>query len=136
VAFNISMMAFASGLASLVFHAAWLRGSSSVTPGLVLATAILFLGQTAPVATILSLCEGKSASPIWWSLAELSFPYYVVSAGVTSLLQTASSHMGWEVALAVFPVMYCIHRSYRRYFAKAVETQFSSNMVRAAGAGA
>src|SRR5579864_1001531 len=50
LAFNISMMAFASCLASLMFHANWSRGLGSSSFGLVLATATLFLGQTAPVA--------------------------------------------------------------------------------------
>src|SRR5580693_10022721 len=45
--FNVSMMAFSSCLASLMFHAHWLHGMqwSSSTLGLVLATATLFLGQ-------------------------------------------------------------------------------------------
>src|SRR5215472_10275182 len=57
MAFNVSMMAFASCLASLMFHAEWLRAMqwSSPAPGLVLATTTLFLGQTAPVAAIVAL---------------------------------------------------------------------------------
>jgi hypothetical protein len=138
MAFNISMMAFASCLASLMFHAERLRGiqSGSSTLGLVLATVTLFLGQTAPVATIVALSEGKAAGQIWWSLAHLSFPYYVVSAGVTSMVQTVSSHMGWGLALAVFPVMYGIHRSYRLYFAPLAEAPRPEPRVRAATAGA
>src|SRR5438876_4513877 len=43
LAFNVSMMSFASCMASLMFHAAWLRGMhwSSSTLGLALATATL-----------------------------------------------------------------------------------------------
>jgi len=135
--FNVSMMAFASCLASLTFHAEWLRAMqwSSMTLGLVLATATLFLGQTAPVAAIIGLSEGKAAGPIWQSLAQLSFPYYVLSAGVISMVQTVSSHMGWQLALAVFPVMYGIHRSYQMYFGAAAETPRTEVLVRAAGAG-
>lgn len=137
MAFNVSMMAFASCLASLMFHAEWLRGMhwSSSTLGLVLATATLFLGQTVPVAAIVALSEAKAAGPIWWSLAHLSFPYYVLTAGVTSMVQTVSSHAGWGLALAVFPVMYGIHRSYRLYFGRMVETR-PEVLVKAAGAGA
>jgi len=137
MAFNVSMMTFASCLAALMFHAEWLRRMpwSSTTLGLVLAAATLFLGQTAPVAAIIALSEGKAAGPIWRSLAYLSFPYYVLSAGVSSMVQTVSSHMGWQLALAVFPLMYGIHRSYRLYFAKPVETPRTEVLVRAAGAG-
>ena len=138
MAFNLSMMAFAGSLASLMFHADRIRGMewSSGPLGLVLATATLFLGQTVPVAVIVSVSEGKAAGPIWWNLAELSFPYYVVSAGVSSMVQTVSSHLGWGLALAVFPVMYGIHRSYRRYFGKMAETSRTDVLVRAASAGA
>ena len=141
MAFNLSMMAFASCLASLMFqkmfHANW-QGMqwSSTTLGLALATATLFLGQTAPVAAIVAVSEGKAAGQIWWSLAHLSFPYYVVSAGVTTMVQAVSSHLGWGLALAVFPVMYGIHRSYRMYFGGMAETSRPEPMVRAARAGA
>jgi hypothetical protein len=138
MAFNLSMMALATTLASLVFHAHWLSrtGWSSNPAGLVLAAATLFIGQTAPVAAIVALSEGKAAGPIWWNLAHLSFPYYVVSAGVGSMLQTVGAHMGWALALAVFPVMYGIHRSYRLYFEAMAETPGLQVLVRAARAGA
>src|SRR6202140_4575030 len=134
MAFNLSMMAFASCLASLMFHAHWLRGMqwSSSTLGLALATATLFLGQTAPVVAIVALSEGKAAGQIWWSLAHLSFPYYVISAGVTTMVQAVSSHLSWGLALAAFPVMYGIHRSYRLYFGRMAETPRAAALVRTA----
>jgi hypothetical protein len=103
---------------------------------LAMAAATLFLGQTVPVAAIISLGESKSVGPTWWNIAQLSFPYFVVSAGVSSMVQTVGVHMGWELALGVFPVMYGIHRSYSLYFSKMVETAPVRVMVRAAGAGA
>ena len=138
MAFNLSMMAFASCLASLMFHADWLSGMhwSPSTLGLALATVTLFLGQTAPVAAIIAVSEGKAAGQIWWSLAHLSFPYYVVSAGVTTIVQAVSSHRGWGLALAVFPVMYGIHRSYRLYFGRMPETPRAAALVRSASVGA
>jgi hypothetical protein len=136
--FNLSMMVFASSLASLMFHAAWLGKSpfEGNALGLALATATLFIGQTAPVAGIVAVSEAKAAGLVWWNLAHLAFPYYVVSAGVTSMVQTMSSHLGWGLALAVFPVMYAIHRSYRLYFGRVAESLQSTVLARAAGAGA
>lgn len=138
MSFNISMMAFASCMASLVFHNRALQAMpwSSSTLALVLATATLFLGQTVPVASIVAASERKPSGPIWWNLAHLSFPYYVISAGLTSMVQTVSSHLGWGLALAVFPVMYGIHRSYVMYFGRVAEAPRTEVMVRAAGAGA
>jgi hypothetical protein len=138
MAFNLSMMVFATSGASLIFHAVsqspMLWHSSTI--GLALATITLFLGQTVPVAGIVALSEAKSIRHVWLSLAQLSFPYYVVGAGVTSMVQAMTSHLGWGLALAVFPVMYAIHRSYRLYFTAMAETLRPDALVRAAGAGA
>lgn len=138
MAFNLSMMGFATSSASLVFHAVtnsqilW----HSSTLALALATVTLFLGQTAPVAGIVAISESKSARLVWINLAQLSFPYYVASAGVTSMVHAMTSQLGWGLALAVFPVMYVIHRSYRMYFKAMADAEHSSLLVRAAGAGA
>jgi hypothetical protein len=136
--FNISMMAFASCVAGLAFRAEWLRNlvGNSATLGLAVATAITFFGQTVPVAGIVAVTERRPARQIWQNLAQLSFPYYVLSAGISSMVQTVSSHVGWQMALAVFPVMYGIYRSYTLYFANATEIPRTQPMVRAAGAGA
>jgi hypothetical protein len=136
MAFNLSMMMFASSLASLVYHAQWLHANtwSSNTLGLILAASTLFLGQTAPVSAVVAISEGKTPGKIWWQIAQLSFPYYLLSAGVTCMVQTASSHVGWTLALAVFPVMVGIHRSYTLYFGRLAETPRTPLMVRAANA--
>jgi hypothetical protein len=133
--FNISMIAFATCLASAVFHAQALQGAHSSMPlGLALATATLLLGQTIPVAAILAVSEGKSAVSIWRNLLQLSFPYYVVSAGVVSMLQTVGNHMGWTLALGLFPAMYGIHASYHFYFSKMADSAAASILTRAAHA--
>ena len=136
--FNLSMMVFATSTASLVFHAVsqspmlW----HSTTLGLVLATVSLFLAQTTPVAAIVAVSESKSAWQVWSSVAQLSFPYYVVGAGVTSMVEAMTMHLGWGLALAVFPVMFVIYRSYKLYFSAMAESLRPEVLVRAAGAGA
>ena len=136
--FNLSMMVFATAVASLMSHGDMLNRThgNAVALGLVVAAAALFLGQTLPVAGIVAVSEAKSASAIWWELAHLSFPYYVVSAGVTSMVQTVGIHLSWGLALAVFPVMYGIHRSYQVYFSRMAESMRSDVLVRAKAAGA
>ena len=133
--FNVSMMALATGLASIVFHAHALQGAHSNLPfALALTTAALLLGQTVPVAAIVANSEGKSAGLIWRNLLQLSFPYYVVSAGIVSMLQMVGSHMGWPLALGVFPVMYVIYASYRFCFSKMAELESAPVLARAAHA--
>jgi hypothetical protein len=140
--FNVSMMGFASSLATLIVRSRWLPATdaSSVALALILATATLFLGQTAPVAAIVALSEGHAMRRVWWNVAQLSFPYYVVSAGMTSTMQMVGHRMGWVAALAVFPVMYGIHLSYRLYFARTAEAlrpvSSPAPLARAMSAGA
>lgn len=138
ITFNLSMMICSTSLASVLLRASWwstFHASSGSLP-LTLATLTLFLGQTVPVAAIVAISEHKASSTLWWNIAHLSFPYYVVSAGIASMLQAMSSHLGWGLALAAFPVMFGIYHSYRVYFGRMAETLQSQPAVRAAAASA
>lgn len=137
ILFNISMMACAASMASLLWHSNWLGKSAWASEPLMLAsaTATFFLGQTTPVAGIITLTEGTALRRIWMSLAQLSFPYYVVSAGVTSMVNMVSHHAGWQLALAAFPVMYGIYKSYRLYFGSATGSVVTRAMARSAVSG-
>jgi hypothetical protein len=136
--FNVSMMAFATSVASLIWHAGWIGRTAWASEPLMLAsaTATFFLGQTVPVAGIIKLTGGAAVRRIWMSLAQLSFPYYVVSAGMTSMLNLVSHHAGWQLALAAFPVMYGIHRSYKLYFESRAGSAALSLRTKAARVGA
>ncbi len=135
--FNVSMMAFATSMANLIWNAGWLgRGAWASEPLLLAsATTAFFLGQTAPVAGIIKVAEGAAIRRVWLGIVQLSFPYYVVSAGMTSMVNMVSHHFGWQAALVVFPVMYGIHRSYRLYFGRAAEALRTPPLARAASAG-
>ena len=135
--FNISMMACAASMASLLWHSNWLGKSAWASEPLMLAsaTATFFLGQTAPVAGIITITEGTALRRIWLSLAQLSFPYYVVSAGVTSMVNMISHHTGWQLALAGFPVMFGIYKSYQLYFGARSGVPVTRSLARSAGVG-
>ncbi|MGB8911774.1 MAG: hypothetical protein WCC85_05845, partial [Candidatus Sulfotelmatobacter sp.] len=106
-------------------------------PGLLAsATLALFLGQTVPVAGIITLTEGQPMRCVWVGIVHLSFPYYVVSVGITSMLNLVGRSFGWQAALVVFPVMYGIHLSYRLYFGREAQARPTPPLTRAAGAGA
>ena len=141
--FNLSMMAFAASMANLIWNAgglgrsAW-GGSAWASEPFMLAsaTAAFFVGQTAPVAGIIKLAEGTAMRRVWLSIIQLSFPYYLLSAGMTSMVNVVSHHLGWQAALVVFPVMYGVHLSYRLYFRRAEEAPRTVPLARAARAGA
>ena len=136
--FNVSMMAFATCMANMIWNAGWLGKAAWASEPLMLAsaTAAFFVGQTAPVAGIIKLAEGAAMRRVWLSIVQLSFPYYVLSAGMTSMVNMVSHHFGWQAALVVFPVMYGIHRSYRLYFGRAEQTPRTTPLAKAASAGA
>jgi len=134
--FNVSMMAFAASVANLIWNAGWLGKTAWASEPLMLAsaTAAFFLGQTAPVAGIIKVAEGAAIRRIWLSIVQLSFPYYVLSAGITSMVNLVSHHFGWQAALVVFPVMYGIHRSYRLYFGGTTQAGCTTQLARTATA--
>ncbi|MGB7602322.1 MAG: hypothetical protein WBM24_18605 [Candidatus Sulfotelmatobacter sp.] len=136
--FNISMMAVAASMANLIWNAAWLNKASWASLPLTLSatTAAFFLGQTIPVAAVIKLSENTSMLRAWRSIVQLSFPYYVLSAGIASMLSLVGHRFGWQAAILVFPVMYEIHRSYRLYFGRVAEALRTAPLSRTASAGA
>ena len=103
--FNISVMGVAVALASLIGpHFA------------VLGAAGFFLAQTVLVASIIGFTEGGAIHRIWCSIANYSFPFYVLSAGITSIAISSITQFAWQVPLLGLPVLYAIYRSYKSYF--------------------
>jgi hypothetical protein len=134
--FNISMMAVSSGAAALLFHAPAFARVNWVSFQLLIAatSAVFFLGQTVPVSIIIALTDGGTLRRTWTSVAQLSFPYFVASAGVTSMVSSGGHPAGWLAAMSLLPVMYGIYRSYVLYFMKAVQN-ISQPLATAVAAG-
>ncbi len=130
VLFNISTMAIAVELGYLVLrHGQHLKVISSGALLLALSAVAFFLANTLPVASIISLSEGPKMLRVWASIFHLSFPYYVASAGVASIVTTASRHVGWQIPLLVLPIVYAIYRSYRLYFGRIVAMKGAVGLV-------
>jgi hypothetical protein len=134
--FNLSTMGVGVGMGSWVFqqHVSGGAGWASSSLLLVLVATGFFCAQTIPVAAVISLTEGGKLMRIWSSIAHLSFPYYVLSAGVTSIVATASAHVGWQVPLLALPVMYATYRSYRLYFRSAISLENTQMLAKGAAA--
>jgi hypothetical protein len=71
------------------------------------------------VAIVIGLTEAVNTLRTWLEMLQLSFPYLVASAGIAGLTLTLTQEIGWQVPLAVLPIMVGIFQSYRRYFAAA-----------------
>ena len=122
--FNIANMALAIGVTRLLYDASVLQSSiSSRSLLLAVATAGYYVVNSVPVAIIIGLTEKRSMLGSWTAMIQLSYPYYLASAGVAGVVLTLSAHVGWQVPLAVLPLMAGIFYSYRRYFAAATQSQ-------------
>lgn len=133
--FNACTVGLSAGVAAMLLHSGWLAQATHrmVSLPLVAACSMFFLVNTLPVATIISLTEGSHLVRIWSSIFHLSFPYYVACTGVTSIITAMSQLIGWQVPLAILPVMLLIYRCYRLYFGRTSEVAEMAN-ARAAGA--
>jgi hypothetical protein len=115
--FNVCTMALAVEATRLVFGASFLSNyMSSRSLRLAIATAGFLLLNTVTVAIVLSLTETKNVVRAWLSICQLSYLYFLASAGVAGVVLTLAVRVGWQVPVLVFPLMVGIFYSYRRYF--------------------
>jgi hypothetical protein len=114
-AFNFGNMALAVAATRLVFESGLLAsGIASAPIRLCVAALVFFLINSAPVAVVIALSEAKSALRTWIGMAQLSFAYFVASAGIAATVLTLTIRIGWGVPIAVMPLMLGIYLSYKR----------------------
>jgi len=132
--FNFSNMALAVAATRLMFQSAAISTAVSGAPlRLALAAGVFFLMNSIPVAVVISLSEAANALRTWQGIFQLSFPYFLASAGVAGVVLTLSDHIGWQVPVAVMPLMLGVFHSYRRLLGviKAVPGTASPNTAAA-----
>ena len=76
----------------------------------------ILLANTLPVAGIIAATEDKNVAHTWLSLMQLTFPYYLVAAGLAGLVELANHAVGWQMPLFIFPATILMYRSFRTYF--------------------
>ena len=119
VIFNIATIVNAVGIAHLLAHSTLgMSGAPAKSLLLAAAAAGFILFDTLPVAIIIGLAEGAPVFKTWKEILLMSFPYFVMSAGLASMAATASMYVAWYVPMALFPVMAMTFASYRRYFVR------------------
>lgn len=136
ITFNCCAIMLAVGAAR------WIYASPEITsivgsPALRLAVAAAgyFLVNTVVVSVVISLTESVNVLRTWAEMFQLSFPYLAASAGITGLALTVGQEIGWQVPLALLPIMLGIFHSYRRYFA-AIAPAFAATVRVEAGSAA
>lgn len=114
-AFNFGNMALAVAATRLVFLSGILAsGIASVPIRLCVAALVFFLINSVPVAVVIALSEAKSVLQTWIGMAQMSFAYFVASAGIAATVLTLTIRIGWGVPIAVMPLMLGIYLSYKR----------------------
>lgn len=136
VLFNVCNMANSIGLAYAVYNISGQNAPLS-TKTLLLAAAAgsYFFVNTAPVAFVIALVERKQAVRTWRDVFLWTYPYYLASAGLASMVSTMSRFIGWETPLLLLPIAYGLYASYKRYFAGSQQERLTDPQpVRAAAA--
>lgn len=138
VLFNVCNVANAIGLAYFAIHFGRLQSYAPIAAVLVaLATAVYLLANTIPVAIVIALTESKNVFTVWQEVCLLSFPYYVVSAGLATMVLSINAYFTLESSIAVLPIAYMLFQSYRRFFRQPKkETSSGFGLARAASAPA
>ena len=123
-AFNCGTIILAVAATRFIFASPSVASAiSSPSLRLAVAAAGYALVNIMPVAIVIGLTEGAGILRTWWELLQLSFPYLVASAGIAGVALTVGQEVGWQVPLAVLPIMVGIFLSYRRYFAATVDSE-------------
>lgn len=122
--FNFANMALAVGATRLLYDSSALQ-SVIHSHSLLLAVAAVgfYLVNSVPVAIVMALTEHRSAWKAWMTMVQLSYPYYLASAGVAGMVLTASVHIGWPVPVLMLPFMAGMFYSYQRYFSTTTTAQ-------------
>src|SRR5262249_5190694 len=106
ISFNVSGMALAVEATGLIYRASFLGDQVASRPlRLAIASAAYFLVNTITVAMVLSLTESKNVARAWLAMFQLSFPYFLASAGVAGVVLTLAARVGWQVPVLVLPLM-------------------------------
>ena len=116
VVFNTTSNFLAAAAAHLTYQSGLVIFSSLGIPvRLGLAAIVFFVINTATVAIVIGLTEGRSPRQVWTESYFWSFPYYMVGASVAGFFGYLSRTVGWEVVVMLIPVVLLLFRGYRLY---------------------
>jgi hypothetical protein len=110
---------FNVGVTLMAAEAAWLS-MQAVAPnsglGLALGALAYLLVNTIPVAGIIVLTENERLFGTWKRIMQLTFPYFVLAAGVAGLAKLAAHTFDWYIPMLILPLMFLVQRSFTMYF--------------------
>jgi hypothetical protein len=132
--FNVCNMVNAIAIASVATGRA-MHFSALNKPFLIAAAALaFFVADTVPVAAIISMTGSTKFVDGWNTMALMTFPYFVLSAGLACIVATGVNVIGWTAGTVALAVMLGVYFCFRFYFEGARNTLKLDSPVRAAAA--
>jgi hypothetical protein len=114
--FNICNMVNAITIASLAAGRA-MHFATLNKPFLIAAAALaFFVADTVPVAAIISMTSPTRLAESWSEMALMTFPYFVLSAGLDCIVAMGFQAIGWTAGVATLGVMLGVYRCFQFYF--------------------
>lgn len=131
VAFNVGVTLMAAQTAWFTMQAT--AGNTGL--GLALGALAYLLVNTIPVAAIIVLTESGPLFGTWKRILQLTFPYFVLAAGVAGLAKLATHAFAWYIPLLILPLMFLVQRSFTLYFQTLCDHAGQGGYAMAASAG-
>ena len=118
--FNVANMSLTVEAARSIYGSAGLNSIIHSHPLLLCIACAGFLAvNSIPISIIIALTENRNVLQAWKAMFQLSYPFFLASAGVAGVALTVSARFGWQIPLVLLPVMLLVFYSYRRYFSAA-----------------
>jgi diguanylate cyclase (GGDEF)-like protein/putative nucleotidyltransferase with HDIG domain len=115
-AFSAMDVALAVSLAYAFYHWPLVQKLNSGLPLALMISSLIYFGvNTAGVAIVVALTEGKALVRTWKECYFWSFPFYLVAGSIVWVVKSLDHRTQWYSALVLLPIIYLIHRSYRIY---------------------
>jgi hypothetical protein len=132
IIFNVSVTLMAA-------QAAWFTMQATAPNsglGLSLGALAYLLVNTISIAAIIALSESGHLFGTWRKILQLTFPYFVLAAGVAGLAKLAAHSFAWYIPLLILPLMFLVQHSFTLYFQTLRDTRDQqSRYAMAASAG-
>jgi signal transduction histidine kinase len=123
-AFNLAnlVVSIAAGHAAYWWH--WLQVIHAGIPlRLLAATLAFYLFNTALVAGVIALTEGKPFWQVWRASFGWVLTHYLVGAALASLLHISLDSLGWSSWLLILPALYLLYRSYNLFISSLEQAE-------------
>jgi diguanylate cyclase (GGDEF)-like protein/putative nucleotidyltransferase with HDIG domain len=124
IAFDAALAATSAGFAAQVFTSTMLIeiGLDSIVR-LGLATLVLFYIETTPRIALFALDQSRHLGRFWLKETGWALPYYLGAALLAFAMTTVSGMLGWQIVVALGPVVYLIYRTARLYLHRLQDQQ-------------